>query len=103
MINGDVNEFVEQIETGLDLYFMYKNQKFFLDGIPVEIPIEGKSTRELRNVQTLLRLEPPLAQPVWEHIFPAGIGFPPEEFLKAKIWDGKTFWEVQEEMEWVDC
>ena len=39
MLNGDVDEFVEQIETGLDLYFMYKNQKFFLDGITAEISV----------------------------------------------------------------
>lgn len=103
MINGDVIEFVDQIYTGLDLFFLYKKQKFFLEGITVEVPIEGKSTMELRNVHCLLRLDPPLDHPVWEHIFPAGIGFPAEEFLKAKIWDGKSFWEVQEEMEWIDC
>ena len=26
-----------------------------------------------------------------------------EEFLKAKIFDGKSFWEVEKEIEWVDC
>ena len=103
MLNGDVDEFVEQIETGLDLYFMYKNQKFFLDGITAKIPIEGTSTKELRNYQCLLRIDPPLDHIVWELIFPAGVGFPAEEFLKARIFDGKTFWEVQEEIEWIDC
>ena len=25
-----------------------------------------------------------------------------DKFLEAKIWDGKSFWEVESEMEWVD-
>ncbi len=25
-----------------------------------------------------------------------------EKFLKAKIWDGKSFWEVEEELAWLD-
>lgn len=25
-----------------------------------------------------------------------------EEFLKAKIWDGKSFWEVESELAWFD-
>ena len=25
-----------------------------------------------------------------------------KKFLEAKIWDGKCFWEVEKEMEWVD-
>lgn len=25
-----------------------------------------------------------------------------EKFLKAKIWDGKSFWEVEQELAWLD-
>ncbi len=25
-----------------------------------------------------------------------------EQFLKAKIWDGKSFWEVEKELAWLD-
>ena len=25
-----------------------------------------------------------------------------EKFLKAKIWDGKSFWEVEKELTWLD-
>ncbi len=35
-----------------------------------------------------------------------GIGkenYPVEDFLAAKLWDGRSFWEAQDEMEWVDC
>ena len=26
-----------------------------------------------------------------------------EEFCNAKIFDGKSFWEIEPEVEWVDC
>ena len=75
------------------------------EGITIEYPEAGESNgpKSLKNVQCLLRLEPPLDHIVWETVFPEGVGFPAEEFLKAKIWDGKSFWEVEEEIEWVDC
>ena len=25
-----------------------------------------------------------------------------EKFLKAKIWDGKSFWEVEKDLAWLD-
>lgn len=28
--------------------------------------------------------------------------YPAEDFLNASIWNGKTFWEVENEIEWVD-
>lgn len=28
--------------------------------------------------------------------------FPVEEFLKDPIFNGKTFWEVESEIEWID-
>ena len=29
--------------------------------------------------------------------------YPVAEFEKAEIFDNKTFWEVEKDMEWVDC
>ena len=28
--------------------------------------------------------------------------YPVQEFLMARLWDGRTFWEAESEMEWVD-
>lgn len=28
--------------------------------------------------------------------------YPVEAFLEAKIWNGKSFWDVEQDMEWVD-
>ena len=29
--------------------------------------------------------------------------YPVKEFLDAKIWNNKSFWQVENEMEWVDA
>lgn len=28
--------------------------------------------------------------------------YPVESFLEAKIWNGKSFWDVEQDIEWVD-
>ena len=28
--------------------------------------------------------------------------YPVEAFLKAKIWNGKSFWDIEQDIEWVD-
>jgi len=29
--------------------------------------------------------------------------FPVDDFLNEKLWDGRTFWEAEQEIEWVDA
>ncbi|SEH31579.1 hypothetical protein [Selenomonas sp. KH1T6] len=92
MLNGDVIEFVDRIHYGDELIFMYNGQKFFLQGF---LEDDGICTTYLD------RWEPPADDYIW-----VGRGdsknFPVEEFLKAEIWDGKSFWEVEKKMEWLD-
>lgn len=92
MLNGDVTEFVDRIHYGDELIFMYNGQKFFLQGF---LEDDGICTTYLD------RWEPPADDYIW-----VGRGdsknFPVEEFLKAEIWDGKSFWEVEKKMEWLD-
>lgn len=91
MINGDVNKFVDRISYGEELIFLYGGKKFFLQGYPWK----GKYTLFLEQ------WEPPGDACIWE-----GVGddkhFPVNDFLKAKLWDGRTFWEAEAEMEWTD-
>lgn len=92
LLNGDVTEFVDRIHYGDELIFMYNGQKFFLQGF---LEDDGICTTYLD------RWEPPADDYIW-----VGRGdsknFPVEEFLKAEIWDGKSFWEVEKKMEWLD-
>lgn len=91
MLNGDVNEFLDHVHCGDELVFTFAGQKFFLQGFK----------EEGRYVLYLARWEPPADGYAW-----VGVGdaneYPVKEFLKAKIWNGRDFWEAQDEMEWVD-
>ena len=91
--NGNVQEFVDNIHYGDELIFLYHGCKFFLQGY-----LEDDN----RCTLYLDRWEPPGTDYIW-----VGKGdakhFPVEEFLQAKLWDGRNFWEAQEEMEWVDA
>ncbi len=93
MINGNVREFVDRIYYGDELIFMYKGQKFFLQGF---LENDGICATYLD------RWEPPADDYIW-----IGKGdsknFSVEKFLNAKLWNNKTFWDVESEMEWVDA
>lgn len=86
-----MTEFVDRIHYGDELIFLYKGQKFFLQGFLEE----GVYTTYLD------RWEPPADDYIW-----VGKGdsknFPVNDFLKAKIWDGRNFWEAEKQMEWID-
>lgn len=91
MINGDLKEFVDGLYYGDERAFTYNSQKFFIQGYLTE----GKPTLYLD------RWEPPSSEYIWKM---AGNDkkYPVEEFLKAKIFDNKTFYEIEKEVEWVD-
>ena len=79
-MNADVRDFVDRIHYGDELVFMYRGQKFFLEGLFQD---DNKFTTY-----------------IW-----VGKGdktYPVQEFLMARLWDGRTFWEAESEMEWVD-
>lgn len=91
MINGDVTEFVDRIHYGDELWFLYRGKKYFLEGWLEKSTLKlflYDMTDNNGDQYTWLGDEK---------------NYPVEQFLIAPIWDGKTFWEVQEQMEWIDC
>lgn len=91
MLGGNVNEFVDNIYMGQELVFIYHGQKYFLQGY------QSDGTPNLY----LDRWDPPGDDYIWMDI--GKENYPVEDFLAAKLWDGRSFWEAQDEMEWVDC
>ena len=91
MINGDINEFINHIYYGDELIFIYKHKKFFLQGFKTD----GKYTLYLD------RWQPPSEDYILVEIGD-NKNYPVDEFLNAKIWDDKNFWEIEKEVEWVD-
>ena len=89
LIDGDVNDFVDRISYGDELIFTFHGRKYFLQGY-----------HDLGGLWTTYRdrWEPPADDYIW--VGKCDFHFPVEEFLRQRIWDGRTFWEAQEEMEW---
>ena len=92
MINGNVSEFVDHIHYGDELVFLFHNQKFFLQGFLEE---NG------RYVHYLDRWDPPSNTYIWTSRGDTH-SYPVDDFLAAAIWEGKSFWDVEAEIEWVD-
>ena len=91
MINGNVNEFIEGLYWGDERIFLYNGQKFFIQGY-------------LKDEALTLFLDrwiPPADDYIWNKAGDRN-NYPVEDFLNAKIFDGKSFWEVEQEIEWVD-
>lgn len=92
LINGNVTRFVDHVYYGDELLFVYEDCKYFLQGFQ-----EGG-----KFILYLDRWEPPAEDYIW-----VGTGnekdYPVQDFLEAKIWNGKSFWEVEEKIEWVDA
>lgn len=91
MINGDLNDFIERLKFGDEVIFTYKGRKYFIQGYKEN----GKCTLYLSQ------WEPPID---WYILVCEGEDklYPVNDFLNARIWDGKIFTDIESEVEWVD-
>ena len=92
MINGDPNKFIDMIYTCQDLVFIYDNVKYWFQGY----------MEDDRVHMEVFQTEPPKDEYIWEYN-----GFSiiegQEAFQYAPIFNNRTFWEVEKDIEWVDC
>ena len=95
MINGDAREFIDGLHYGDERFFLYNGKKYFIQGY------YDSSTNEKPMLEVYV-LEPDDNDFEWR-AFSKDNNYPVAEFESAKILDGKTFWEVEKEIEWVDC
>ncbi|MCD8285710.1 MAG: hypothetical protein LUD50_00565 [Clostridia bacterium] len=91
MLDGDINDFLGHMYYGDELFFTFQGKTYFLEGLDNE----GKLTYYMCIVDPLVNGYVLILEGD-EHNYPL------EEFLALKIWDGKTFMEVQDEIQWVD-
>lgn len=92
MINGNPNEFIDTIYTCQDIVFVHNKIKYWFQGYV----IDGKVHMEV------FQCEPVAEKYIWEYNGKS-LSEGQEEFQKAPIFNGKTFWQVEQEIEWVDC
>ena len=96
MINGNVNEFIEEL-TYQDHYANYLGQKYFFNGCQCQYNAEGTVvdvTLEVYNLTANVTVFSTTQNSIAKCI---------AAFEEAKIFDGKSFWEVEKDIEWVDC
>lgn len=92
MINGDAREFIDGIHYGDERFFLYHGKKYFVQG-------------QFANGRPMLEVyifEPSDNDFEWRE-FSKNSNYPVSAFENAKIFDGKSFWGAEQEMEWVDC
>lgn len=89
MINGKAHEFVDHIYHGDELWFFYAGKKFFL---------EGWSENEILEL-CLYKMCDNGKEYTWKG---TKTNYPVKAFLNAQIWNGKTFWEAEQDITWVD-
>jgi hypothetical protein len=91
MINGDPKEFIDGLYYGDERFFYFDNSKYFIQGYYTD----GKPMLELYI------LEPPDNNFVWRAIS-ENESYPVSEFENAKLFNDKTFWQVEKDIEWVE-
>ena len=92
MINGSAQEFVEGLHYGDERFFLYNGKKYFIQGY-------------FENDKPMLELyvfEPSDSDFEWR-VFSDDNNYPVADFENAKIFEGKSFWEIEKDIEWVDC
>lgn len=92
MINGNVREFIDGLHYGDERFFIYDKRKYF---------IQGYFVKE-KPILELYILEPADNNFKWQAVSQDN-NYPVTEFENAKLFNGKSFWDVEKNIEWVDC
>ena len=92
MINGKAGEFVDRIYTCQDTVFIYNGIKYWFQGY-----MPDANSVHMEIFQT----DPDADGYVWVYDG-RSISEGQLAFQKAPIFNGKTFWDVESEIEWVD-
>ena len=95
MINGNATDFIDKLSYE-DHYVLFNNVKYFLNGCQVSKNIEGEITSVRLEVYDLTK-----GLTVFS-VTKSSVSECLAAFQEAKIWSGKAFWEIEQEIEWVD-
>ena len=91
MINGKTNEFLDNLWVGEEVIFTYNGKKYFAQGY----------TRDDNISVHEVQLWEPEEKLVWRKEG-GDASDRMAAFQNEPIFDGKSFWEVEKEIEWVD-
>ena len=100
MIGGNVSEFVDNLYYGTEMYIIFREKKYFIQGW-YDKPIHHLVLDYDYETEPFDGNNPDCHQNIWE----CSSKDPMEcvnNFLSAPIWEGKTFYEVEKDMTWTD-
>lgn len=118
MINGNPEEFIESVCNCQDIAFIYKGEKYWYQGYTFddgvwEVHMECYRMSDGKNIWhydgsrlTIAQASHGNTEPDRKYIerhIERSIREGQKSFETSPIFDGKTFWEVEKEIEWVDC
>lgn len=92
MINGDAAKFIDGLYYGDERFFIYDGYKYFIQGYYES----GKP------MLVMYVIESDDNDFEWR-AFSDNESYPVSQFEDAAIFSGKKFWEVEQDIEWVDC
>lgn len=95
MINGNAHEFIDKLYYE-DHYAIYNGDKYFFNGCQTKKDANGHIKNVLLEIYNLS-----INKIVFSTINLSATDCI-EIFEETPIWNGKTFWEVENEIEWVD-
>lgn len=93
MIGGNPNDFLDRIYSCQDTVFSFKGITYWFQGYTTD---NGDVYMEIFQYQ------PPSDRDVWNHTSKT-ISECQKAFINTPLFDGKTFWEVESEITWLDC
>ena len=99
MINYDYNTFINFIYYGEEVNFSYKDRKYFIQGWYKKVKDENKQSYYHIEVA---RLVPSFQSNLWEYNSVVSMEECAKAFLDAKIFDGRSFPEIEHETESID-
>ena len=95
MINGNASEFIDEL-TYQDHYAVYQGQKYYFNGCQCHYDRNGDIVSVTLEVYNLTTKEPVFS------VTQSSASKCVDQFEKAKIFNGKTFWDAEKDIEWVD-
>lgn len=91
MINGNPSAFIDTAYSGQEIFFRFDGKKFMCQGYIDN----GRCHIEIQQHV------PWVSESIW-HTQSISMQECLEAFEKAPIFNGKTFWEAESEIEWLD-
>lgn len=93
MIDGDPKVFIDELYYGQEHTFIFNGGKYM---------VQGYITDDNRRKIEMFSYDLETPDFYWVAYSKLEEEFPVKEFEKAKLFNGKTFWEVEQEITWTD-